>query len=122
MRRWFQNGIWVGLGYLLSPLSWWNDLFFNLPIAWAFGYMVSLVYPGGLVPGTVVGYWLSNLAGLVMMQWGTTRLLQPDAKPRWWRDVGISLGTATLYTVIIAALVYWRVLQVPAELLGGLGF
>lgn len=22
----------LGIGYMLSPLSWWNDLFFNLPI------------------------------------------------------------------------------------------
>jgi hypothetical protein len=29
---------------MLSPLSWWNDLFFNLPIALLFGYLVSWVF------------------------------------------------------------------------------
>ncbi len=34
----------LGIGYMLSPLSWWNDLFFNLPIALLFGYLVSWVF------------------------------------------------------------------------------
>ena len=34
---------------MLSPLSWWNDLFFNFPIAYAFGWVVNLIYPGTLI-------------------------------------------------------------------------
>lgn len=33
---------------MLSPLSWWNDLFFNLPIALLFGGSVAKT-DGGLV-------------------------------------------------------------------------
>ena len=50
-----RGGALVGLGYMLSPLSWWNDLFFNLPIALVFGYGVSWVNPDWLFPGTLVG-------------------------------------------------------------------
>jgi hypothetical protein len=51
----------VGLGYLLSPLCWWNDLVFNLPIAYGFGYLCRLISPDLLIPGAIAGYWLSNI-------------------------------------------------------------
>ena len=36
------GGIIGTVGYLLSPLSWWNDLYFNIPIAYATAWLVSL--------------------------------------------------------------------------------
>ncbi|MGJ3254268.1 MAG: hypothetical protein ACFE0J_24510, partial [Elainellaceae cyanobacterium] len=61
MLKTLRGGFLVGLGYMLSPLSWWNDLFFNLPIAYGFGYLMSWFYPDWFFPSTVVGYWLSNV-------------------------------------------------------------
>jgi hypothetical protein len=29
---------------MLSPLSWWNDLFVNLPLALVFAWLVGLFY------------------------------------------------------------------------------
>jgi len=45
MGRKFRGGILLVLGFMLSPFSWWNDLFFNLPIAYGFGYLCSLWQP-----------------------------------------------------------------------------
>jgi hypothetical protein len=62
---WFKKirgGLLLAIGYLLSPLCWWNDIFFNLPIAYAFGYICSWLSPDLLFPCTIVGYWLSNIA------------------------------------------------------------
>ena len=53
----------VGLGWLLSPLCWWNDLLFNLPLAVALAKLVELWNPNGFMPALVVGYWLSNVLG-----------------------------------------------------------
>ena len=33
------------IGFLLSPLSWWNDLLVNIPLAVAFAWVVSWFYP-----------------------------------------------------------------------------
>ncbi|MFM7370405.1 MAG: hypothetical protein ACKO2Z_21975, partial [Sphaerospermopsis kisseleviana] len=38
-----RGGFFVVFGYLLSPLCWWNDLLFNLPIAYFFGYVCSFL-------------------------------------------------------------------------------
>ena len=31
-----RGGFFLVVGYLLSPLCWWNDLIFNLPVAYLF--------------------------------------------------------------------------------------
>ncbi|MEL6555060.1 MAG: hypothetical protein AAFQ63_16580 [Cyanobacteria bacterium J06621_11] len=98
---------------MLSPLSWWNDVFFNLPLALAFGYGVSWMNPDWFVPGTVIGYWLSNVLGMVMMQFGSVDIFLPDDKQNLTRDVLMGFGSSTLYTVVVAALVYFHVLEVP---------
>lgn len=108
-----RGGALMSIGYMLSPLSWWNDLFFNLPIALFLGYGVSWISPHWFIPGTIVGYWLSNVLGTVMMQFGAIDLFLPDAKRNTIRDMLIGFGSATLYTVIASALVYFHVLDIP---------
>jgi hypothetical protein len=113
MLKKLRGGVFVGIGYMLSPLSWWNDLFFNLPIALLFGYAVRLINPGWFLPGTLIGYWLSNVLGILMMQFGAMDMFLADEKRNTKRDVLIGLGGSTLYTLIVVALVYFHVLDVP---------
>lgn len=93
-----RGGALVGIGYMLSPLSWWNDLVFNLPIALMFGYSVSWLNSHWFIPGTILGYWISNVLGMVMMQFGAVDLLMADENRNTGRDLWIGFGGATLYT------------------------
>ncbi len=111
--RWLRSGFWTGLGYMLSPLSWWNDVFFNLPIAYGFGYLVALLNPDWFLPGTVAGYWLSNVIGIVMMQVGITDVVWSDRPRNLKRDMLWGVVGSTAYTVIIVALARWNVLPLP---------
>jgi hypothetical protein len=113
MQRYFRSGALVSIGYMLSPLSWWNDVFFNLPIALVLGYGVSWLQPDWFFPGTIAGYWLSNVLGMVMMQLGATDLLMAEERRNPLRDTLIGCGGATLYTVVVTALVYFQVLEMP---------
>lgn len=108
-----RGGAMVGIGYMLSPLSWWNDLFFNLPIALVFGYALGWFNPDWFLPGTLVGYWLSNVLGILMMQFGAMDMLVSEEKRNIKRDLLIGLGGSTLYTLLVAVLVYFHVLEVP---------
>lgn len=108
-----RGGAMVGIGYMLSPLSWWNDLFFNLPIALVFGYAVGWINSNWFLPGTIVGYWLSNVLGILMMQFGAMDVLFTAEKRNLKRDILIGFGGSTLYTIMITILVYFQVLQVP---------
>jgi hypothetical protein len=103
-----RGGALMGIGYMLSPLSWWNDIFFNLPIALVFGYGLTWINLDWFLPGTIVGYWLSNVLGIVMMQFGAVDMFLAEDKRDIKRDLLIGLGGATLYTLVVSALVYFH--------------
>ncbi len=103
----------VGVGYMLSPLSWWNDLFFNLPIAYLFGYLVSWISPDLFIPFTIIGYWISNILGILMMQIGATDMFFDKKQKNVQKDLLIGLGSSTLYTLLILGLLYFHILELP---------
>jgi hypothetical protein len=115
-----RGGLLLLVGYLLSPLCWWNDLIFNLPIAYLFGYLCNWVYPGALLPGAIAGYWLSNIVGILMMQFGAIDVFQQatqeteTSQPRSLKqELLTGFVTSTVYTLIILALVQLKILDAP---------
>lgn len=109
-----RGGLFLVLGYLLSPLSFWNDLFFNLPIAYAFGYLCSLISPNLLLPCSIIGYWLSNIAGILLMQAGAIDVFQNQPQERdLKKELLMGLVSSLVYTVVIIALIQFKVLQTP---------
>lgn len=113
-----KGGFLLTVGYLLSPLCWWNDLIINLPIAYGFGYVVSLWRSEWFFPAAIVGYWLSNLIGIVLMQMGATDILQKStAKKRSLKqELWTGVMTSTAYTFVIVALVYFHIIDLSAIL------
>src|ERR1043165_8386248 len=97
-KRKVSGGILAIVGFMLSPLSWWNDLFVNVPLALAFAWLVSFFYRPAFEACLIAGYWLTNVWGCALMHKGVQTPLSenPNPFPRrdFLRDVGISL----LYT------------------------
>ncbi|MEG4216769.1 hypothetical protein QUA27_15355 [Microcoleus sp. Pol14C6] len=114
---WFKKirgGLLLGIGYLLSPLCWWNDIFFNLPIAYAFGYICSGLSPDLLFPGTIVGYWLSNIAGILLMQFGAVDFFADKPKEKnLKKELLTGLVSSTAFTIVVVALIHFNVLDTP---------
>jgi hypothetical protein len=109
-----RGGFLLVIGFLLSPLSFWNDLFFNLPIAYLFGYVCSLLSPNLLLPCSILGYWLSNIAGILLMQVGAVDVFQEQPKQRnLKKELLMGLVSSTVYSLVILALVQFNILQTP---------
>ncbi|GAA6616949.1 hypothetical protein [Scytonema sp. NUACC26] len=109
-----RGGLFFSFGYLLSPLCWWNDLIFNLPIAYGFGYLCSLFSPKLLIPCSIAGYWLSNVVGILLMQRGALDVFQNQSTERNPRKELITgLVTSTIFTAVILALIQLKVLETP---------
>jgi hypothetical protein len=111
IRRKTAGGVLVFVGYMLSPLSWWNDAFVNLPLALAFAWVVALFYKPAFGPSVVLGYWLTNVLGFVLMHKGGAKIISENEQP-WSRksliwDILISFA----YTALIVILVKYKVLQ-----------
>jgi hypothetical protein len=116
MRPWHQLqalvqalGLWralpslalVALGWLLSPFCWWNDLLVNLPLALGFARLVSLLNPAWLLPALVGGYWLSNMAGILLMQNGALALVPEGRRPQRSRELLWGVLSSSFYTILI---------------------
>ena len=110
-----RGGLLVAIGYLLSPLCWWNDIIFNLPIAYFFGYICSWFSPDLLVPCSFAGYWISNIVGILLMQVGAVDILQGKPQNRnLKKDLLMGVVSSTAYTIAILALIQFRIINIPA--------
>jgi hypothetical protein len=114
-RRLFDSTL-ATVGYILSPLSWWNDLIVNVPLSYAFSYPFTLLDKRLFVPAFIVGYWLSNLLGFLLLHRGVSGLFNKQ-KPSM--SVRKSIVVAMVYTLIIVLLVWLGWIPAPVELLHG---
>jgi hypothetical protein len=110
-KRKITGGTLATVGFLLSPLSWWNDAFVNLPLALVFAWAVSFFYKPAFAASLIIGYWLTNVLGFVLMHKGARQMLSekppPDARRELLKDVIISL----IYTGVIVALIKLGILK-----------
>jgi hypothetical protein len=110
-KRRITGGLLAFVGYMLSPLSWWNDLFVNVPLALVFAWGVSFFYRPAFEASMIVGYWLTNVLGFVLMQKGGEKLLTSEDKPYTRRTFIRDLTISLIYTVLIVVLVEAGVLK-----------
>ena len=110
-KRKLSGGTLSVIGFLLSPLSWWNDLFVNVPLALAFAWIVSLFWPAAFSASFVLGYWLTNILGLILLQKGAQQTLTDKSEPYTRRQLLKDIGISLAYTLLIIALVKHGVLK-----------
>jgi hypothetical protein len=110
-KRKFAGGTLALIGYMLSPLSWWNDMFVNVPLALAFAWLVSLFWPRAFGIACVLGYWLTNVLGFVLMHKGAQQMFTERKLQYTRRELLKDLAISLLYTLLIVALVKWGVLK-----------
>ncbi|HWX20378.1 MAG TPA: hypothetical protein VN578_10810 [Candidatus Binatia bacterium] len=110
-KRKISGGFLAVVGYMLSPLSWWNDAFVNLPLALAFAWVVSLFYEPAFKPAVVLGYWLTNIIGFILLHKGGQQMLTKDPKGYSRRDLMRDVGISLLYTALIVILLKLGVLK-----------
>src|SRR5581483_9963135 len=103
-KRKVSGGILAVIGFMLSPLSWWNDLFVNLPLALAFAWLISLIHRPAFEVSLIVGYWLTNVLRFVLMHKGAQRALSAEGRKYPRRDILRDLGLSLLYTALIVLL------------------
>ena len=104
----------VTIGFILSPLTWWNDLVVNIPLAYLFSIPFSLMHESLFLPSFVIGYWFTNLLGFLLMHWGGESLIR-QKKPTF--TLKHSLFISLTYSIIMVFLVLLGWLAPPTEYL-----
>ncbi len=113
--RRIKGGFWAAIGYLLSPLSFWNDLYINIPIAYAFGLLFGLISEKFFLPAVITSYWLTNIAGFMLMHKGAIDAVSKEQKKYSKKEFIKDLLFSILYTLIIVALALLGWLKFPSE-------
>ncbi|MDF1496486.1 MAG: hypothetical protein P1P90_00310 [Patescibacteria group bacterium] len=107
------------IGFILSPLSWWNDIFVNVPLAWAMTWpilkLLSFIIPiskNFFLAVFIFNYWITNIVGMAMMHHSGKKLINKDAKFEIAQDLLIGI----IYSIIIAIIFILN----PGEILSSL--
>ena len=82
-----------------------------IPLALVFAWMVSLFYKPAFTSSLVLGYWLTNVLGFVLLHKGTQQALAKENAKYSRRDFLRDLGISLLYTLLIVVLVKSGVLK-----------
>ncbi len=103
------------LGYLLSPFSWWNDAFLNIPLAYFFGSFCGMFWEKLFLPSTILGYWFTNWIGLVLMHRGVTLSFRKSTfKTRASRkEIVCHILISIFYTSILLVCIRLKILRLP---------
>ena len=80
--KFIYGGILGTIGFLLSPISWWNDLFINFPIAYFFACAVNLIYKGAFLWAFIISYWITNVLGFILLQKGMENAFKDEGEKR----------------------------------------
>ena len=115
---WVKRGTLAFVGFILSPLSWWNDIFVNVPLAYGFAWLIGkfidifTIVPRWLFAVLfVIGYFITNLAGFMMMHYSIMGIKKME-KNSIRQQILISI----FYTLFIVLLSYLDIFNLNIEL------
>lgn len=97
------------LGWLLSPLTAWNDVFVNMPLAYIASAIFVKIFHTDLVVTLVAAYWFTNILGIGMMIASGQSIFRDKANRR--RELLIILGTMVAYSLLMV--VIGNIVQFP---------
>jgi uncharacterized membrane protein len=107
----------TAIGFMLSPLSWWNDLVLNIPLAYGFGVVFGFISRELFLPAVVVGYWITNVLGFVLMHYGGKELITGKKTSCTKKNTIKALTVTGIYTAVVIALAGMGWLKFPTEYL-----
>ena len=117
-RRWLSSVL-ATTGYILSPLSWWNDMVVNVPLAYVLSWPFALLHERLFLPAFVFAYWLTNLLGFVLLHIGISGLIrsgrEKPQKPT--TNLRYYIAVSLFYTAIILLCVWQEWIPSPGQLL-----
>jgi len=110
-----KGKILVIVGYILSPFSWWNDLFVNIPLAYMFALPFGFFSKKLFLPAMILGYWITNIVGFIMIHHGVKDLISKE-KSKYTRKILIKdILISIVYTGVVVIFVLKEWLKFPTE-------
>ncbi|MEW6611067.1 MAG: hypothetical protein AB1352_05635 [Patescibacteria group bacterium] len=109
--------LWV-IGFILSPLSFWNDLFVNVPISWTLALPVALLYRPAFPFAFSVVYIATNVVGMWMMD--SAVHLKNNGVATWVNTIGCAILLAATAVGLIPLPIVFVAVCVAANSIGAI--
>ena len=90
------------IGWLLSPFTFWNDAFVNIPISYLCASLAVRIIRADFLLLVLISYWLSNGVGVIMMYAAGKTIIRDKA--RLVRELAVFLATIAVYSAILVLL------------------
>lgn len=90
------------IGWLLSPLTFWNDAFINIPLAYLLANIFTYFAHKNFVYTVIIFYWLTNFVGLFMMYISGKYIVKSGKDIR--KELLSLILTTIVYSVILILL------------------
>lgn len=101
MKSIVRGAIFFG-GWLLSPFTWWNDAFVNIPLSYLVASGLHAFWSGVPFGWIMLGcYWFTNILGLAMMCAEGKRMARPGGN---WKRTLVWMG---VFMIIYSALMFY---------------
>ena len=97
------------IGWMLSPFTFWNDAFVNIPLAYLIASMLNGFMQTKFVVLALAAYWATNIIGLAIM-YVTGKGILAQGKGVLTEAVKLVL-TIAVYSVILIILSYLGILR-----------
>lgn len=115
MKHRIKGGILATLGYILSPLSWWNDIVINIPLAYGFAFPFGLISRSLFLPTMILGYWITNIAGFVLIHHGVKDLVSKEKSKYTKKELVKDITVSIVYTIVVVVFIKMGWLKFPLE-------
>jgi hypothetical protein len=98
------------LGWILSPFTWWNDAFVNLPLSYLAASFINRSSAYSFLYAFLISYWLTNVLGIVLMYVGASGISLGFAERRAAKGliknkIWVLVTTITIYSIIAAFII-----------------
>lgn len=90
------------LGWLLSPFTFWNDAFLNIPLSYICANLAVKIFPANFLFLVLVFYWLSNIVGVALMLISGKKIIKGGKG--LLHEIFIFLTTIIAYSLILVSL------------------
>lgn len=91
------------IGWLLSPATFWNDAFVNIPISYICAGLFVKSYHTDFLFTVLVFYWLSNILGICIMYISGARIFTSGRSNVLREAFKLAIAVAA-YSVLLAIL------------------
>lgn len=97
------------IGWLLSPFSFWNDAFINIPISYLSANLIIKFVRVDFLMAMLVSYWISNILGIAIMFYSGRQIIK--TRKDLIREIVIFALTIVIYSEIIVVINKFGVLK-----------